>query len=49
MISSLIIDLGHPGIDNAFLVMIQHKLAVKYNDKQVLENLHLNKLFKLIS
>jgi len=40
-------DLGHVGLNNQFLVETSHELAVTYNDKSPLENMHCCKLFQL--
>jgi len=42
-------DIGHPGVNNAFLVASQDKLAMKYNDHSILENMHCNKTFEILS
>lgn len=42
-------DLGHIGVNNAFLVETTHELAVMYNDKSPLENMHCSKLFQILS
>ncbi|CAG9311583.1 PDE4C [Blepharisma stoltei] len=46
-ISAAIHDYQHPGLTNAFLVNTQHKLAMLYNDKAVLENFHISSAFNL--
>jgi len=40
-------DLGHEGLTNPFLVETQHDLAVRYNDKSPLENMHCSRLFQI--
>merc|ERR1719223_923435 len=42
-------DLGHEGRTNPFLVEIGHDLALRYNDKSPLENMHCAKLFEISS
>lgn len=47
LVSSLCHDLGHFGRTNQFLVEINHELALRYNDKSPLENMHCAMLFQL--
>jgi hypothetical protein len=49
IISAICHDIGHPGKNNAFLVASKDKLAIKYNDRSVLENMHCSTTFKLLS
>merc|ERR1719331_1440015 len=47
LIAALAHDLGHAGKTNPFLVETCHELALRYNDKSPLENMHASKLFEL--
>ena len=49
IIASLGHDLGHPALTNRYLVNTRHKIALRYNDSSVLENMHIAKIFKLLS
>lgn len=49
LVSACSHDLGHPGLNNPFLVETSHDLALRYNDKSPLENMHCAKLFQLLS
>lgn len=42
-------DVGHPGLNNAFLVSTNQPIALVYNDNAVLENYHAYLTFKTIS
>jgi len=49
VVSAICHDLGHPGLNNPFLVETHHELAVMYNDQSPLENMHCARLFELVS
>ena len=40
LISAIGHDVGHPGVNNAFLVALNAPLAQLYNDRSVLESFH---------
>jgi len=48
LLAALGLDLGHVGVDNQFLIETQHELAVTYNDRSPLENLHCSRLFQIL-
>lgn len=39
-------DLGHLGVNNMYLIETSHELALKYNDRSPLENMHCATLFQ---
>lgn len=41
LISSMVHDTDHPGVTNLYLVATRDRLALRYNDKSVLENHHI--------
>ena len=41
-------DVGHPGLNNAFLVNSLDAIALKYNDRSVLENMHAALTFQVL-
>ena len=41
-------DYQHPGVNNNFLKETNNKIAVRYNDISILENMHIAKTFKII-
>eukprot|EP00929_Paragymnodinium_shiwhaense_P117912 TRINITY_DN8939_c0_g8_i1.p1 TRINITY_DN8939_c0_g8~~TRINITY_DN8939_c0_g8_i1.p1 ORF type:complete len:930 (-),score=262.85 TRINITY_DN8939_c0_g8_i1:239-3028(-) len=48
LIAGLGHDLGHPGVNNGFLTEVRHELALQYNDKSPLENMHCSKLYLIL-
>ncbi|CAI2176859.1 10804_t:CDS:10 [Funneliformis geosporum] len=48
LLASIGHDVGHPGVNNGFLVNTRTPLAQIYNDKSVLENFHAMTLFNLM-
>merc|ERR1712012_458731 len=48
LIAAVAHDLGHPGLNNGFLVEVGHELAIQYNDISPLENMHCAKLYMLL-
>mmetsp|Transcript_21313 Transcript_21313/g.48990 ORF Transcript_21313/g.48990 Transcript_21313/m.48990 type:complete len:952 (+) Transcript_21313:170-3025(+) len=47
MVSAYVHDIGHIGRTNNFLLETMHELAIRYNDKSPLENMHCAKLFEI--
>ena len=41
-------DLGHLGVSNAFLIESNDPLALQYNDRSVLESMHISTLFRVL-
>jgi hypothetical protein len=48
IIAALGHDVNHPGLNNRFLVANKDKLAMRYNDSTVLENMHAALLYEII-
>jgi hypothetical protein len=49
MMSSVAHDLGHLGVNNQYLIETSHELALKYNDRSPLENMHCATMFQVVS
>mmetsp|Transcript_148874 Transcript_148874/g.277512 ORF Transcript_148874/g.277512 Transcript_148874/m.277512 type:complete len:897 (-) Transcript_148874:200-2890(-) len=49
MIAAVAHDLGHLGVNNQYLIETSHELALKYNDRSPLENMHCATLFQVVS
>merc|ERR1719424_440871 len=49
LIASIGHDVGHPGVNNGFLSETSHELALQYNDRSPLENMHCAKLYAIIT
>jgi predicted HD phosphohydrolase len=48
-LSSLLHDVGHPGLNNVYQQNRQTKLAMRYNDKSILENYHTYKGLRILN
>jgi len=49
LVGAIAHDVGHPGVNNVFLVNSKHELALKHNDKSPLENMHCVKLYEILA
>merc|ERR1712100_642037 len=48
LVASVGHDIAHPGVNQQFLVQTRHELAMTYNDKSVLENMHCAELYAVM-
>lgn len=48
LVASAVHDVGHMGRNNMFYTKTMHELAIKYNDKHVLENMHVSTSFEIM-
>ena len=48
LVGALAHDVGHPGLNNVYLVKAKHPLAITYNDKSPLENMHCVVLYEVL-
>merc|ERR1712187_594751 len=49
LIAAISHDLGHPGVNNGFLSEVGHELALQYNDRSPLENMHCARLYTIVA
>lgn len=49
LVSAISHDIGHPGLNNTFLIETSHEVALRYNDVSPLENMHCAKLFDVLN
>lgn len=47
MLAAACHDVGHPAVNNDFMAKTSHPLALRYNDKAILENFHVATFFEL--
>jgi 3'5'-cyclic nucleotide phosphodiesterase len=48
LLSAIGHDIGHLGLNNAYLVKTKHEVAIRYNDKSPLENMHCALFFAVL-
>jgi hypothetical protein len=48
LFSCIVHDFKHPGVNNNFLALTEDMLALRYNDKSILENHHVAEAFLLV-
>ncbi|CAE8581114.1 unnamed protein product [Polarella glacialis] len=48
LVSTAVHDIGHPAVNNDFLVKTKSSLALRYHDRAVLENFHIATAFELM-
>ena len=49
LLAAAIHDYRHPGVNNSFLSAVNSSLALQYNDRSVLENMHVAAAFRLMT
>ena len=49
VIACLCHDVGHPGVNNRFLINNREEIAITYNDISILENMHACVTFQVMN
>jgi len=49
LVSAVSHDVGHSGLNNPFLIEVSHDLAMRYNDRSPLENMHCATMFQILT
>ena len=49
LVAALSHDVGHPGVNNIFLVKAKDDLALRHNDNSPLENMHCSLVYEILS
>ena len=48
LVAALSHDVGHPGVNNIFLIKAKAELALRHNDQSPLENMHCSLLYEIL-
>mmetsp|Transcript_150637 Transcript_150637/g.419914 ORF Transcript_150637/g.419914 Transcript_150637/m.419914 type:complete len:519 (+) Transcript_150637:179-1735(+) len=48
IVAGAVHDVGHPGTNNLFQSKTMSPMAIRYNDKSILENMHVSKSFEIM-
>lgn len=48
LVGAICHDVGHPGVNNVYLVKAKNDLALKFNDKSPLENMHCAVIYEVL-
>jgi hypothetical protein len=47
--AQIVLDYGHRGVSNEFLVATRDPIAIRYNDRSPNENMHASEIFRLLT